>query len=452
MNSDHKNELVLRLLDGDLSPAQQQELEQLLLSDPETREIYLDYIMLDRLLEKDQAVTIHSLNDLEQKPARLAPIFWYSAACFLILLAAAFFIHTSAQPPSAGLQFAQNTSFSIEGSKSDNRLEVGQQLTVDYGAVELKLPRNVTATVIGPAVLRIRDEQTLLLDKGKASFQVSEDGVGFQVITPRLKAIDMGTEFTVISSWRDYDELHVKTGEVIVSPLFGGGRSIVTKEACAIDDNRSLKPIDYADDSFQADLPEQVDLLFEDPFASYRIPDGNISEQFPPSLTIDGKSLTLGIYNPAGTGRWYDHPALNDRSASSGEAPFMNSPNLGFLVTSSQASIERKIDHIKANCLYAVGLTIGVRIEKLNQRYLSDYEIALVSGETILASETRKSTHCAPNDFARINISWDSSKLPAGVESGAPISLRISARASKKGNAYLDFCNLKASRLRQSSE
>lgn len=449
MNPDHKNQLVLKLLDDDLSSAEEQEVRNLLLNDPETRQIYQEHIILERLLEKNHAFSQLALNDLTEKPAPLTPIFWSSAAIIVALLALFFLIPSSPQPPAADLRFTQDSSYSIDGSNSGNRLEVGQKLTVDYGAVELKLPRDVTGIVIGPAVLKIRDEQSLLLDKGKASFQVSEKGTGFKVVTPRLEAIDLGTEFTVISSWNDQDEVHVKTGEVIVSPVLGTGQSLSAKEACSVDDNGHLQIIRQIDDSFQADLPEQIRLLEKDPFADYTIADGRISNEFMPTWDVLGNPHVVGTYNPSGHDIWHDSPILNDQSNTKGQHRLMDGPNLGFILTSSTASIQKTIDTVETGHLYSVGLTMGVRSTIKSDKHHAGYEITLLSGDSVLASEKGHSAPCAPNDFTRIHFSWDSSQLPPDVNPGDPLTLRITTQALVKGHGYFDFCNLRVSKLRQ---
>ena len=59
--------------------------------------------------------------------------------------------------------------------------------------------------------------------QGRAWFQVPPEAIGFEVITPEIKVIDLGTEFGIITDLSDLkgDEVHVFKGKVEVQSRFG---------------------------------------------------------------------------------------------------------------------------------------------------------------------------------------------------------------------------------------
>ena len=183
MTSDQKNELILKLLDDDISKEEFQHLQDLLLSDPETLELYHEHVVLDRLLVKAGVFSDLESQAANSKKKALLFSVLVGAACLVMFLVIALFIKLS---PTSGadLRFVQNSSFTLTSDGND-RLEPGESLDVERGAVELRLTQGVQAVIMAPAKLKLKDDQTLLLNQGKASFHVSPEGKGFTVITPR---------------------------------------------------------------------------------------------------------------------------------------------------------------------------------------------------------------------------------------------------------------------------
>ena len=144
--------------------------------------------------------------------------------------------------------------------------------------MELKLPLDVCAMVVGPARLRILDEKTLILDEGEASFTVPPKGRGFRVITPLMSAVDLDTEFVTISGWSERNEIHVIKGEVMVSSGSGEERLMIGGEAMAVETDGSVEDIDHLKTHFQPELPERATMLLEDDFESWAADGSHVLE------------------------------------------------------------------------------------------------------------------------------------------------------------------------------
>lgn len=462
MTTDQKNEIILKLLDEKISGEEFQHLQQLLLEDDETVALYREHIVLDSALNKHFQYTQHSLRELESKPNRykkpLRISLFAAAACVIISLVVAWFIQTPPPLPGAGLKFAGNSTYTLSGGTGDtngSRLEVGAVLHITEGAVKLDLPKKVSAVVIAPAVIRVQDDSTLALDQGKASFVVPEVGKGFTVITPRLKAVDLGTEFVVISGWRKQDEVHVTKGAVKVSTRLGLNRVIKRGGAVAVGEDDVILETGFTDKHSYHILPDRVDMVFEDsfeePLCSDKIILHNGVAGWGKGISDWQKTMpmTWGVYNPSGDGTWYENrPELDDGSSSNGLLKGMKGPCLAFFLCNQTGGVQKDLCQIKERTLYTASVTLGVRRETQPNPY-GGYHIALMSGDTVLQSVSGTVPPCSLSDFTRMTITWDSSKLPSNIREGDKLTLRIlNQNTARKLGAYLDFDNVRVTRMK----
>jgi hypothetical protein len=93
--------------------------------------------------------------------------------------------------------------------------------------VELTLASGVSALVTAPADLTLVREDRIDQHGGRARFLVPKKAIGFQVRTPDLLITDLGTEFGVIASPGDPDEVHVFKGKVEATHRHGLRRTEV---------------------------------------------------------------------------------------------------------------------------------------------------------------------------------------------------------------------------------
>ena len=122
MTSSQKSDLVLNLLDASISSEEFEQLQHLMRTDTETKEIYHQHIILDHSLdelmgEKVLSPTAHKLRPVSRGHYRRA---WNiaglaAAACLMMGLMIAHFLKPDPIPELVGMRFSQNTTWSVTG-------------------------------------------------------------------------------------------------------------------------------------------------------------------------------------------------------------------------------------------------------------------------------------------------------------------------------------------------
>ena len=77
----------------------------------------------------------------------------------------------------------------------DGPLQVGDQLLIDAGLAEITFDSHARMVVEGPAAVTIVGANDARLDRGRLSARVPSEALGFTVLTPVARFIDLGTEF-----------------------------------------------------------------------------------------------------------------------------------------------------------------------------------------------------------------------------------------------------------------
>lgn len=106
-----------------------------------------------------------------------------------------------------------------EGRRESGQLEKGATLRVAQGTVEIVFREGVRCLLDAPGELSVVKQGRVILQGGRARFDVEEQARGFQVISGDLQLTDLGTTFGVDAT-RATPEVHVLSGLVI-----GQGRS-----------------------------------------------------------------------------------------------------------------------------------------------------------------------------------------------------------------------------------
>lgn len=96
------------------------------------------------------------------------------------------------------------------------QLEVGRQLSLASGLVELTYENGARLIVEGPAVLRITGRNAAHLEHGRTVARVGDESTGFCLATELLRVVDLGTEFGVVLHEQGNGEVVVFQGEVEV--------------------------------------------------------------------------------------------------------------------------------------------------------------------------------------------------------------------------------------------
>jgi len=79
----------------------------------------------------------------------------------------------------------------------DSFIQVGEQLRIESGTMELELNAGTKLVVEGPADWSVDGQNSVSLRAGKLMARVPKGAIGFTVETPMAKIVDLGTEFGV---------------------------------------------------------------------------------------------------------------------------------------------------------------------------------------------------------------------------------------------------------------
>jgi hypothetical protein len=201
-----------------------------------------------------------------------------------------------------GVTFARIVSISDVRWTSDDakhheweRIGVGQALHFESGSVEVLYDNGVQFVVQGPANCRFLSEQRVEADSGKFVARVSPDAIGFEIVTPHAKVIDLGTSFGVTIDPNRRTDVVVYEGMVDLLPdnSPNGKRRLEAGEAMSIRSNGQVGriatvrggeflppprvPADQADDD-QVIASVTDNLKFSDTANYYRVVAGGFRE------------------------------------------------------------------------------------------------------------------------------------------------------------------------------
>ncbi len=282
MSSNELEDRIYALLDGDLDQKQLNQLEADILAHPEGLSIYRECSRLHTVLkvstgsrksvEAWNVVPIERINAMERKR-------WFThsvAAAMVALLCVAGILwwRISENRP---LRHAYGASigavYSVThppGHKNDQpgTLVEGSRLVLKSGTVECWLQQGVRAVLQAPCDLTVTEDNHVDLAEGTAFFQIAKGAEGFTVTTPELVAVDLGTEFGVLSAPGMNDEVHVFSGKVRVAsraPLrqtteLTAGKSIYTDAAGRLKANTQNRTNLFASLSKETHEPQPTNM------------------------------------------------------------------------------------------------------------------------------------------------------------------------------------------------
>ena len=220
---------ILDLLDGSLGSDEKQALQAELMADSSLMEYYLAYARLDNMLHLknvDSHVTVLPVERIvnwQRRNSVKVACLGAAAAILLIGVLMKFFLVEPIKPLLV-FRVSDHSEFvlghSVIGKQPEKTtLEVGSDMKVISGVVELTFKNGVKSIITAPAHFTLHEEGRLYLDHGIAWFLVPKGAEGFTVVTPDVEVVDLGTEFGVISSHDQLDEVHVFQGLVRVNNL-----------------------------------------------------------------------------------------------------------------------------------------------------------------------------------------------------------------------------------------
>lgn len=264
--------LLLHAIEGDLSDKQIQELNDLIVSDPDTAKHYLEFMNLyselspygdigyinlstcgseaqkydlflqslanqeqisprietkktstESEIELVQKVTYGDTKFFTLKKTSVVSLILSAAALILLVLFARF------APQKHGIPVATLIdSLDAKWSGKDDQLQNGDQIVtsteayiLQAGYAQLRFTNDTLVAFEGPAEFQILTDDQIKLNYGKLYSIVPKQAFGFMVSTPRAKIVDLGTEFGVYQGRSGDTELHVIKG---CANLISGGQ------------------------------------------------------------------------------------------------------------------------------------------------------------------------------------------------------------------------------------
>jgi len=374
--------LIEDYLNGQLDPARTSALEARLQADVEVRRAFVRYTRLhtDLLLElrarqasgrvldligRDVAQTVPASERSRPESAaargrlvrRLVSFFAASAILFLVWVGWSLFGSRPATDEAvAWLVNAQNCTWA-DGEPPDE-LRTGRALRIDRGLAEIRFRCGTRVVIEGPAHLDLVSARSIRLRQGKLTARVPAEAIGFEVLSPQGKVIDLGTEFGVSVAANGVTDVYVFEGQVEAYPTGQPEKvNLVERQAARIaagrvtatdsDPNRFVRAIVPA----PVVAPRSTTLTFDRPL------DGTLRDR-----TGAGTGLTHRL---PGTGEWL---AANDEFLRLDPA----SGRLELTATRSDLNTQYRLRR---------GEYLGVRLSALGFTGAEDFEVTAVFPE-----------------------------------------------------------------------
>lgn len=223
MNSNEQiiEDLVSKLLADNLSPSEREELNCLLQSDSEARQVYHDRMWMETGLREYHAggtsVVVPSASRIPILP-RLAsnwPAISALAALLVLAVGALWIVNSDGDDDNSTVAWLEyRDKMHIDG------VDVGlplreQTLRFEDGQAVIRFLSGARLMFSGPGEIGITGPNSATLTEGSVTVRVDEGGEGFQLKTPNGLITDLGTQFGVHVS-NGEDRVHVIAGKITV--------------------------------------------------------------------------------------------------------------------------------------------------------------------------------------------------------------------------------------------
>jgi hypothetical protein len=176
---------------------------------------------------------------------------------------------------------AQNCQWA-ENMAPAGDMQAGKILRLERGLAEVQFQKGARIVMEGPASLEIVSPNSARLERGKLSAKVPESAKGFQIITPKGKVVDLGTEFAMAVEDDGTTDVYVFSGKVEAYADAKKAKSFLSlneKQAARIDvEGVALKATPPAPQAkpFVRDIPVVVPRVFSLDFQ--RVIDGSLRD------------------------------------------------------------------------------------------------------------------------------------------------------------------------------
>lgn len=252
--------LLSALFDGNLREEQQERLGQLLEQYPEAQDVYLAYFNIHTELSLTGGFCNvnqdRSPEPVLPPPARMSflrirPVrqLLSGVAVIILLLVTVWLLLLSRSGPStpiiARLVSSEGARWASVPALAGTGAELAPgKVQLEAGAAHIRMVSGAELVLKAPTIIELLDTTAVRLNQGNLTVSVSDESIGFRVLTPMAHLVDMGTEFGVDVEESGTTEVHVFQGVVVAkSAASGSVTSIAAQEAGRIDaprDGRDL--------------------------------------------------------------------------------------------------------------------------------------------------------------------------------------------------------------------
>ena len=364
--------LIDDYLAGLLDEAGVRRLEERLRADAEARRYFVRYCRLHTDLHLEVRArqigerALRAIHDGDESPAVAAPprrrlLAWLPlkllAAAALVLLCVGVGWQLAARPGTAEPQEvawlvnAQNCQWA-EDTEPTGAMRAGSVLRVERGLAEIHFRSGARVVLEGPASLELLSANGARLLRGKLSAKVPEPAVGFEILSPQGKVVDLGTEFGISVGDDGATDVSVFAGKVKAS---AGGEpvSLIANQSARLDGTGVTVQPGGADAFVRAIVPPPVIV--------------------PREMTLDFHHAVPGsVCDAAGQGTGLTH-----RLSGTGAWLAKNDPNLSLDAEKGQLSLTTTNSDINRQINIDTGEYLGVRLADLGFTGPEDFAVSV---------------------------------------------------------------------------
>jgi ferric-dicitrate binding protein FerR (iron transport regulator) len=266
--------LLMEMTDGEISSEQRHRLDELIRQHPAAKQQYLEYCQVHTMLAWEHGVLgdlqLPNLSDTPELPSalHLRSSRRVIAITLAVLVTAASLLVVLNWPDTApqrdnvvpAIATLAYTSHARWGSE-ERALGAGMgkgKLHLEVGLARLDFRNGATVTLQGPAEFEILSTDRTILSSGILTATIPESAVGFEVVTPAMDVVDLGTAFGVSVGADGETDVCVFEGEVEVSRSASEDVPQLVREGNAVrskPEADSIDSVDYSTERYEDAWP-----------------------------------------------------------------------------------------------------------------------------------------------------------------------------------------------------
>jgi ferric-dicitrate binding protein FerR (iron transport regulator) len=221
------DDLLQRLLDGQIQPDEKARLQAAILQDPKVRDYYIDSLLACAVIRRSSQATgdlsesdlIHALSGGERLSASRRFVRHLRSVAAVLVLGAIILVSWTLLRHETQGQIVGRLTGVYEAQWDGPYPRPGRPLhagsyDLREGLAQLELGEGASVLLQAPCQIEMNNIDEITLTSGKLTVAVSPQARGFRVRTPTVLITDLGTEFGVIAHTNGSTEAHVLKGRI----------------------------------------------------------------------------------------------------------------------------------------------------------------------------------------------------------------------------------------------